>query len=239
VPPEDAVVPESTAIPELVASGPGWLITVLAPGSPLGWGDAVPANVLDALAGLHARYHGGAGLPAAIPRVTPAWWRALCREWVDPGLSEHAARHPPGTTARARSLISRAADTPAAAAALAALTPTLVHGDVHPGNIVADGQRATLIDWGSCRVGPAVLDLANLVPAGSADFARYARTWRQRTGRPLDGDAVELGYRWAALQIPVQYLPWLAGHRPTRDVEAVLDQVEQAITELEAGRTRL
>lgn len=232
-------VPEGSAIPELVASGPGWLVTAMAPGAPLGWGDAVPANVVDALAGLHARYHGGAGLPEAIPRVTPAWWRALCREWVDPGLREHAARHPAGITARARSLIGRAADTPAASAALAALTPTLLHGDVHPGNIVGGAQRATLIDWGGCRVGPAALDLANLVPAGSADLARYARAWRQRTGRALDGDAIELGYRWAALQIPVQYLPWTAGHRPTGDVEAALDQIERAMSELEAGRIGL
>ena len=46
------------------------------------------------LAALHARYHGAVGLPAVIPRVTPAWWQALCREWVDPRLGEHAARHP-------------------------------------------------------------------------------------------------------------------------------------------------
>jgi aminoglycoside phosphotransferase (APT) family kinase protein len=109
-----------------------------------------------------------------------------------------------------------------------------VHGDVHPGNILVDGERATLIDWGSCRVGPAALDLANMVTASSADVARYARAWQQHTGRPLSGDVIELGYRWAALQIPVQYLPWMAGHRPTRDVETALDQIEQALGELEA-----
>jgi hypothetical protein len=199
-----------------------------------GLGEAIPATVFDALAALHARYHGGAGLPAAIPRVTPAWWRSLCREWVDPRLSEHATRHPPGTTARARALISRAADVPAASAVLAGLPPTLVHGDVHPGNVIVAGEQATLIDWGSCRVGPAALDLANQVTASSADVARYARTWQQHAGQPLPGDAIELGYQWAALQIPVQYLPWTAGHRPTRDVEAALDQIEQALGELEA-----
>jgi hypothetical protein len=225
---------ESAAIPELVASGGDWLITPLAVGSPLVRGDAVPAELFDALALLHARYHGGAGLPAAIPRVTPAWWQGLCREWVGPRLGEHAARHPRETITRARQLIDRAADLPMASAALSALTPTLLHGDVHPGNVLVDEDRATLIDWGSCRVGPAALDLANLVPADSAGVARYARTWRQRTGNRLPGGALELGYRWAALQIPVQYLPWMAGHLPTSDVEAALDRIERALGGLHA-----
>ena len=73
-----------------------------------------------------------------------------------------------------------------------------------------------------------------MVAASSADVARYAQTWQQHTGRPLPGDAIELGYQWVALQIPVQYLPWMAGHRRTRDVEAALDRIEQALGELEA-----
>jgi aminoglycoside phosphotransferase (APT) family kinase protein len=209
---------------------------------PLDWGDPVPANLFDTLATLHARYHGGgAGLPAAIPRVTTAWWRALCRDWVDPGLCEHAARHPAATTARARALIGRAASLPAASAVLSSLPATLLHGDVHPGNVLVDlglvgpgAGRATLIDWGGCRVGPAALDLANLVAAGSPDVARYSGTWQRVTGQPLPVGTVELGYRWAALQLPVQYLPWMAGHRSTHDVEAALDRIEQALGRLSA-----
>jgi hypothetical protein len=45
--------------------------------------------------------------------------------------------------------------------------------------------------------------------------------------------AAELGYRWAALQIPVQYLPWTAGHLTTEAVEAALDQIEQALDRLQ------
>jgi Phosphotransferase enzyme family len=230
---------EGTAIPELVAHGRDWLILPFAPGGPLDWGDPVPANLFDSLAALHARYHGGAGLAAAIPRVSAAWWRALCLDWVDPGLRAQAARHPGATIARARALISRAASLPAASAVLASLPPTLLHGDVHPGNVLVDSVltdpgagRATLIDWGGSRVGPAALDLANLVTADSADVARYAGAWLERTGQPLPAGTVELGYQWAALQIPVQYLPWGAGHRPTHDVEAALDQIEQAIDRL-------
>jgi aminoglycoside phosphotransferase (APT) family kinase protein len=166
--------------------------------------------------------------------VTPAWWQALCQEWVDPQLREYAARHPPETTARARELVSRAAVLPAASAVLASLPPTLLHGDVHPGNVLVQAGRATLIDWGSSRIGPAALDLANLVTAGSPEMAGYARTWQRLTGQPLAGAVIEQGYRWAALQIPVQYLPWTAGYRPTRDVEAALDRIDQALSHLPA-----
>jgi hypothetical protein len=226
-----AVRREATAIPELVAWGGDWLITPLAPGSPLAWG-AVPANLVDGLAVLHAHFRGADGLPAVIPRVTPAWWQLLCREWVDPQLREHAARHPRETTARAQALVRRAAGNTAASELLAGLPATLLHGDVHPGNVIVHADRATLIDWGSSRIGPAALDLANLVGADSADVTRYARTWQQLTGQALPGDAIELGYRWAALQIPVQYLPWTTAHRPTRDVEDALDQIERALSQL-------
>jgi Phosphotransferase enzyme family len=229
----------ATAIPELVACGDDWLVMPFAVGVPLDWGDPVPANLFGTLAMLHARYQGGAGLPAAIPRVTPAWWQELCRDWVDPRLPEHSGRHPAAVIARARALIGRAAGLPAASGVLAALPPTLLHGDVHPGNVLVDpvpagpgAGLATLIDWGSSRVGPAALDLANLVAADSAEVARYAGAWQQVTGQPLPGDAIELGYRWAALQIPVQYLPWMAGHRSTSDVEAALDRIEQALGRL-------
>src|SRR5262245_43752379 len=127
-----AVLAETTAIPELVDSGTNWLITPLIPGSSLTPDDELPANLFDTLARLHSRYHGGADLPDVIPRVSPAWWHALCREWVDPRLREHAARHPPGTTARARALIDHVADHPAAAAVLADVTPRRLNGDVRP-----------------------------------------------------------------------------------------------------------
>jgi hypothetical protein len=229
-----AVRPQATAIPELVAWGDGWLITPLAPGSPPARDGTMPTNLADTLARLHSRYQGGVGLPPAIPRVTPAWWRSLCLDWVDPRLHEHAARHPPATIARARALVGRAAGLPAVSAVLGELTPTLVHGDVHPANVLVEEGRATLIDWGSSRVGPATLDLANLVTADSAAVARYAQTWQELTGQPLPAAAINLGYRWAALQIPVQYLPWIVGHRSTRAAEAALDQIEQAIDQLAA-----
>jgi hypothetical protein len=227
-----ALRPDATAIPELVAAGPGWLIIPLAPGSPLAGSTTPPANLFGTLAALHTRFQGDDSLPPVVPRVTPAWWQNLCRQWVAPRLREQAARLPAATGGRAQALIGRAAALPATAAVLAELPPTLLHGDVHPGNVLVHDDHAVLIDWGSARIGPAALDLANLVPAASPGVARYAEAWRQRTGSPLPADLIELGYRWAALQIPVQYLPWTAAYRPAREVEAVLDRMEQALDQL-------
>jgi Ser/Thr protein kinase RdoA (MazF antagonist) len=236
-----AVRMDGTAIPELVAYGPGWLITPLAPGAPLARDGTAPANLFDTLAALHARYQDGVGLPAAIPRVTLAWWQRLCRDWAGPQIRENAGRQPPATVERARALLSRAATDPAVPAVLAGLTPTLLHGDVHPGNVLVAGDqvRAILIDWGSSRVGPAMLDLANLVAADSAGVAQYAQAWQQFTGQPLAARAIKAGYRWAAVQIPIQYLPWTAKHRPARDVEAILARAERALEQLPGAETRM
>jgi aminoglycoside phosphotransferase (APT) family kinase protein len=108
----------------------------------------------------------------------------------------------------------------------------LLHGDVHGGNVIVDGGHAWLIDWGSCRVGPAMLDLANLISVDSDGFAVYRDSWARLTGTPLDPEEVARGYRWAAVQLPIQYLPWTVGHRSTTDVHAVLDTVEQALAVL-------
>lgn len=234
-----AVRMDGTAIPELVAYGPGWLITPMAAGAPLAPDATAPANLFGTLAALHARYHGGAGLPAAIPRVTPAWWQRLCQDWAEPQIRGNAGRQPHETVGRARALLSRAATDPAVPAVLAGLTPTLLHGDVHSGNVLVAGNGATLIDWGSSRVGPAMLDLANLVAAESAGVAQYARAWQQITGQPLAAGTINAGYRWAAVQIPIQYLPWAARHRPARDVDAMLARAERALKLLSAGETRM
>ena len=47
---------------------------------------------------------------------------------------------------------------------LAALPVRLIHGDFYPANILVEGAgRIRVVDWETCGVGPAVLDLAALV----------------------------------------------------------------------------
>jgi hypothetical protein len=232
-----SIRPAATAVPELVAAGRDttgwWLVTPFVAGPPLsGQGSAAPANLFESLARLHAAFRGGSPEPDVIPRVDVSWWRQLCRDWVLPRVEQHRGRHGADTVGRAVDLINRAAEHPAVARALGEQTPTLLHGDVHSGNVIVDGDHAWLIDWGSCRVGPAMLDLANLVPLDSDGFGVYRDTWARLTGTPLDAREAASGYRWAGVQLPIQYLPWTVEHRPTTDVHTALDQAEQALTVL-------
>ncbi|WP_330309526.1 MULTISPECIES: hypothetical protein [unclassified Streptomyces] len=49
---------------------------------------------------------------------------------------------------------------------------------------------------------------------------------------PYGAHSAELGYRWAALQIPVQYLPWTMGNLTDAEVHDALDRAEQALAAL-------
>jgi Ser/Thr protein kinase RdoA (MazF antagonist) len=47
---------------------------------------------------------------------------------------------------------------------LAALPTSLIHGDFYPANILVDAQgRIRVVDWETCGIGPAILDLAALI----------------------------------------------------------------------------
>lgn len=233
-----AIRPAAPAIPELAASGKDgtqtWMVTAWCPGAPLQPGVRIPASVIESLARLHAHRHGAvAELDACIPRIGTVWWRQLCEAWVEPAIASNT-RHGAETLARAAEIVMRAAGDPAVESVIGRLTPTLLHGDVHPGNVIVEGERAALIDWGGARVGSAMLDIGNVCRRESDEFGVYADAWLALTGRPLGDEQVELGYRWAALQLPVQYLPWALDHRSTAELEAVLDRIEAARAALSA-----
>jgi aminoglycoside phosphotransferase (APT) family kinase protein len=57
--------------------------------------------------------------------------------------------------------------------ALASATPTLVHGDLYPSNIVVAGDRIAVVDWELAGTGPAVLDLAALAAGGWRSEQRH------------------------------------------------------------------
>ena len=101
-----------------------------------------------------------------------------------------------------------------------------------PATSFAGDREAHLIDWGSARIGTPMLDLANVTEPVSAGFAACRAAWEQETGDPLDPVQVGLGYRWAAVQIPLQYLPWTARHRPGDELAAAAGHAEAALADL-------
>ena len=57
--------------------------------------------------------------------------------------------------------------------ALASASPTLVHGDFYPSNIVVADDRIAVVDWELAGTGPAVLDLAALAAGGWSSEQRH------------------------------------------------------------------
>jgi Ser/Thr protein kinase RdoA (MazF antagonist) len=96
------------------------------------------------------------------------------------------------------------------------LPPTLVHGDLHPGNWRGPGDDLVLLDWGDSGVGHPLLDLpaflSRVPDAGRRTvLAAWADAWRERVpGADVDR-AVELVAPVAELVRAVVYRTFLDG----------------------------
>jgi aminoglycoside phosphotransferase (APT) family kinase protein len=98
---------------------------------------------------------------------------------------------------------------------LAALPARLIHGDFYPANILVEGDdRIRVVDWETCGVGPAVLDLAALVSG------RWSEQERERivdayfaecpsSLRPTRDDLL-----YARLLLAAQWIGWHDRWRP-------------------------
>jgi phosphotransferase family enzyme len=92
---------------------------------------------------------------------------------------------------------------------LASLTPTLLHGDLYPSNVVVAGARICAVDWELAAVGPAVVDVAALTtgwPRAEQNLlvAAYREELSTRPPEPELENDVEL----ARLHLAVQWLGW-------------------------------
>jgi aminoglycoside phosphotransferase (APT) family kinase protein len=103
----------------------------------------------------------------------------------------------------------------------------ICHGDLHPFNLLVDGDRWTLIDWSSAVVADPHYDLAfttlmlaNSPLGGPAPIRavtrmigrrvaeRFLRTYEQRTGRSVDAVRLAWGRRAHALRAVVEIATW-------------------------------
>ena len=108
-------------------------------------------------------------------------------------------------------------------------TRVICHGDLHPFNLLVDGDRWTLIDWSAAVVADPHYDLAfttlmlanpplgGPAPVRAATRAigtrlanRFLRTYEQRTGRPVDAVRLAWGRRAHALRALVEIATWEA-----------------------------
>lgn len=117
-----------------------WLVLELVDGTPL-WQIGEPET-----------WRAGARWLARLHALPVPAGEALLR--YDAAHLEERLRLAPGAEPFARRVAEH----------LAAMPARLIHGDFYPANILVDGVgRIRVVDWETCGIGPAVLDLAALV----------------------------------------------------------------------------
>ncbi|SCF34980.1 Phosphotransferase enzyme family protein [Micromonospora viridifaciens] len=100
------------------------------------------------------------------------------------------------------------------------LPDTLVHGDLHPGNVRGDGRRRVVIDWGDAFVGHPAFDILRLTetldPAAAAPLLdAWAARWRAEVPGSDPERAVDLLRPVAPLRMAAGYAMFLAGIEPS------------------------
>ncbi len=99
------------------------------------------------------------------------------------------------------------------------LPDTLVHGDLHPGNVRGDGRRRAVIDWGDSFVGHPAFDILRLTetldPAAAAPLLdAWAARWRADVPGSDPCRAVDLLRPVAPLRMAAVYAMFLANIEP-------------------------
>jgi hypothetical protein len=98
------------------------------------------------------------------------------------------------------------------------LPDTLVHGDLHPGNVRTDGAgRLTIMDWGDCGIGHPAHDILRLTEGLDRPepvIEQWAYRWElaQPGSRPMR--SAELMRPIAALRLAVTYAAFLDAIEP-------------------------
>ena len=209
-------------------SAMSWLVTPFYEGDVLTFDDEIPAGVIETLARVHlhcasrlAQFDGLSGLHHVdVPFFRRTFHNALEALALLSLSQEFRVDYHKQLEMISRSSIFEDV--------LQQLPVTLVHGDVHPGNIIRPpAGQSVLIDWGNARIAPAMLDLANVVTMGSPNWDVYSAAWEVAGGLALDPDLTRQGYYWAVAMVNLQYLPFAAAHR-TENVVGMVERILDA-----------
>jgi hypothetical protein len=193
--------------PPLLAAGPdGRMLLAHAPGEDrYGAGAGFRALVATDIHPLQAHFVGRAAelLAAGLPdrRDLGPWLVAVAEPYRDriPGLADLLDRLPERL----------------AAVAACGVPHTLVHGDLHPGNVRSDGTTRVFMDWGDTTVGHPALDILRLTgdlpdDEAAALTAAWAKRWRATAPGCEPERAVALMRPVAALYGAATYAGFLA-----------------------------
>ena len=202
----DEVAPGT--VPALVAAGPaGRMVLGHAPGSD---GYGADARVCAAIA---AAFHPvQADLAGQVSRLAEAGipdGRVLTLAFAEPFCARI-----PGLQKLIEELPERLA-----AVAECGLPDTLMHGDLHPGNVrIGDDGRLTIMDWGDCTIGNPAFDILRLVERLD-EPEPVVSEWAYRWAKCVPGSdprrAADLLRPVAALRGAAVYAGFLAAIEPT------------------------
>jgi hypothetical protein len=225
-------------VPDLIAEGIDddgrWFLTPFYPGS-APQRRSMPDEVLSTLAKIHTHFAGAA--LEGVPGLDHAWWRKLLLEITVPQF-ERAMKDPVRSDdlATVAGVLCRWADDRRIEEALSILPTTLVHRDMHDGNVLAGTDGTTIVDWGNAGRGPAWIDLENIVARNDERHLGYVREWERLNGSQRDRKIDEIGWTWATVQVRAQYIgyPLSTGNvdrclRMVREGEAALDALGAAL----------
>jgi Ser/Thr protein kinase RdoA (MazF antagonist) len=109
---------------------------------------------------------------------------------------------------------------------------SLVHGDFHPGNLMGDGTRLVLLDWGDCSVGHPLLDqaafLSRQAPSVRDDLrSTWSSSWRAVAPGSDPARAMTLLAPVADLRLAAVYQMFLDSIEPTERVYHASDPLTQ------------
>jgi aminoglycoside phosphotransferase (APT) family kinase protein len=223
-------------VPELILEGHDddgpWIAARFVPGEPIASEGILPDRVFDTLARIHAEFLGSPRL-SDLPPLDFAWWTQLC-EWLAQSLEAAIERTKNPGLIELRPVVRGWRHDSRIERALRVLPRTLVHRDMHHGNVVV-GESAAIIDWGEAKQGPPYVDLPNVTTRESSGMAAYEAAWRDATGADRDRSLDDIGWAWGRAQVMVQYLPFGLSHR-TPDVPlAMAANVTSALVDLDAA----
>ncbi|WP_157630795.1 aminoglycoside phosphotransferase family protein [Kribbella catacumbae] len=226
--------------PQLIDSGTDddgpWIVVPFQPGESIGWMTEPPPAVYAALARLHLRHLGRTDeLPPQLPRVDEQFLRSTFTGFAPSCIARAARQAPHPVHERALGLLARFAEDERLRVGLEVLPVTLLHGDVYGDNVIAPSPdpAATavpqLIDWGSARVGPAMLDV--MMAGGPAGVAAYKEAWGVAAGTAMDEWQAATGEAWATAVSNAMFVGATA-ERSAESAVVMLDDAEEAIDRL-------
>ncbi|MDY7086460.1 MAG: phosphotransferase [Actinomycetota bacterium] len=200
-------------VPELIADGEhGRMLLAHAPGEDrYGAGPELCARIAEAFHPLQAHFAADpaplAGIPDARLAVEPFARVAEPHFATIPGLADLVEALPERLKAIAE----------------CGLPDTLVHGDLHPGNVrTDDAGRLTIMDWGDCTYGNPALDILRLTDGRTGGLAppdEILAAWADRWKQAVPGcdplRAAELMRPVAPLRSALIYATFLDNIEPS------------------------